>query len=301
VAEVPAPHYVALTFDVAASVAEIWADALLEAGAESVDAADARAGTESESPAYGDPEGYPWPVVRLTALFGEGEPWPQMLAEAQAMAGEPAPPYATQLVESGGWVGRTRAQFTPIRVTERLWIVPTWCAPPDPDAVVVTLDPGLAFGTGTHPTTQLCLRWLAEHLRAGDTILDYGCGSGILAIAAAKLGAGRVTGVDIDPQAIATSRANAKANAVEISFGLPHELGDETFDVVVANILANPLEILAPLLAARARVGGHIVLSGILEAHADAVLDAYGRWFNIGPWGSTDGWVALAGVARAAP
>jgi ribosomal protein L11 methyltransferase len=300
VAEKPAPRYVALTFDVAASVAETWVDALLEAGAESVDAADAKAGTAAESPAYGEPDGHPWPIVRLTALFGEGEPWPQMLARARAIVGEPAPPYSTALVESGDWVRRTQAQFTPVRVTERLWIVPTWCEPPDPDAVVVRLDPGLAFGTGTHPTTQLCLRWLAEHLRGSDSILDYGCGSGILAIAAAKLGASRVTGVDIDPHAIAVSRGNAKTNAVDITFGLAHELGAGTFDVVVANILANPLEILAPLLAARVRVGGQVVLSGILESQADAVLDAYGRWFNIGPWGSTDGWVALAGVARAA-
>lgn len=288
-------HYVAVTFDVRGSVAETWADALLEAGAQSVDAADAKAGTDAESPAYGEPNASAWRVIRMTALFGERDSWQQILAQAAAILGEPAPRYSSALVEGGDWVRKTQAQFKPIRVTQHLWIVPTWCAPPDPHAVVVTLDPGLAFGTGTHPTTQLCLRWLAEHLHPGDSLLDYGCGSGILAIAAAKLGADRVAGVDIDDQAIATSRANAKANGVEIAFGLPDEVDAGSFDVAVANILANPLELLAPLLAGRVRGGGHIVLSGILESQAGPVLDAYGRWFNIGPWGSTDGWVALAG------
>jgi ribosomal protein L11 methyltransferase len=166
-------------------------------------------------------------------------------------------------------------------------------------AAVVTLDPGLAFGTGSHPSTLLCLRWLSLNMGAGASVLDYGCGSGILAIAAAKLGAARVVGIDIDSQAIATSRANAQLNDVAAVFGASDEFEGETFDVVVANILANPLELLAPLLAGRVRTGGRVVLSGILEAQATGVLAAYDRWFNIGPWGSTEGWVALAGVRRA--
>lgn len=295
-----AAPYLALTFDVRGGVAEAWTDALLAVGAQSVDAADARAGTAAESPAYGEPEQHPWPVVRLTALFDPGVPWKERLGQAEAIVGEQATAYSTALVQSGDWVRKTQAQFTPIRVSPRLWIVPTWCAPPDPNALVVKLDPGLAFGTGAHPTTLLCLRWLAAHLEPGESVLDYGCGSGILAIAAAKLGARSVTGVDVDPQAIATSRDNAKLNAVPIDFGLAHELGaGQTFGAVLANILANPLELLAPLLAERVRTGGQIVLSGILESQVDAVLGAYGRWFNIAPWGSIDGWVALAGMRGA--
>jgi len=298
VAEEP-PAYVALTFDVDANVAEAWADALLEAGAQSIDAADASAGSDAEAPLYGEPEFNAWPSTRLTALFETAASLPEITARAAAIVGKPVPTYSTARVPGGDWVRRTQAQFAPIQVSERLWIVPTWSRAPDPNAAVVALDPGLAFGTGTHPSTLLCLRWLSAHLEPGDSLLDYGCGSGILAIAAAKLGARRVTGVDVDPQAIATSRANARANAVAATFALADEAASRTFDVVVANILANPLELLAPLLAARVRFGGRIVLSGILEPQADAVRDAYAQWFNIAPWGSTDGWVALAGVRRA--
>ncbi len=293
------PPYLAVTFDVKGSVAEAWADALLEAGAQSIDATDAGAGTGTESPVFDEPELGAWPAIRLTALFEADSPWREMLDRASAIVGEPTPLWSTTSVPSEDWVRKAQGQFGPIRVSERLWVVPTWHAPPDPGAIVVRVDPGLAFGTGTHPTTLLCLRWLDANLRPGDTLLDYGCGSGILAIAAAKLGAKRVMGVDIDPQAVATSRANGKANAVDVAFELAPEAAPEAFDVVVANILANPLELLAPLLAGRVRAAGHVVLSGILEAQADAVLGAYGRWFNIGSWGSADGWVALAGVRRA--
>jgi ribosomal protein L11 methyltransferase len=293
------PAYVAVTFEVDGRVAEAWADALLEAGAQSVDATDAKAGTDAEVPVYAEPDAATWPTIRLSALFETGAPWRKSLELASAIVGNTLPAYSTALVPGADWVRRTQAQFAPIQASERLWIVPTWCTAPDPTAVVVSLDPGLAFGTGTHPSTLLCLRWLSAHLHSGDSLLDYGCGSGILAIAAAKLGASRVTGVDIDPQAIATARANARANAVAATFALADEAIPDRFDVVVANILANPLELLAPLLAARVRRGGRIVLSGILEPQADAVRDAYRRWFNIGSWGSTDGWVALAGVRNA--
>jgi ribosomal protein L11 methyltransferase len=295
----PSAHYIAVAFETRAGIAETWADALLAAGAISVDAADAEAGTQSEVPAYGDPGTPPWPRVRLTALFQEHAAWEAMVGRASTAVGESPSLLRTAHVESTDWVRHTQAQFEPFRVSERLWIVPSWGSPPASADVVVTLDPGLAFGTGSHPSTLLCLRWLSVSLRAGASVLDYGCGSGILAIAAAKLGAARVVGVDIDPQAIATSRANAQVNAVAADFGAPDQFEGETFDVAVANILANPLELLAPLLASRVRAGGHVVLSGILEEQAPAVLAAYERWFNMAPWGSTEGWVALAGVRHA--
>jgi len=160
------------------------------------------------------------------------------------------------------------------------------------------IDPGLAFGTGSHATTRLCLRWLDAHLAPDATVLDYGCGSGILAIAAMKLGAADSRGVDIDAQAIVASRANAAANAVNVWFGSPDALLPGAFDVVVANILANPLELLAPLLAGRVRAGGHIVLSGVLDAQATQVGAAYARWFTLDVWGREDGWVALAGSRK---
>lgn len=292
-------HYRGLTFDATPDAAERWADALLEAGALSVEAADASAGTAAETPIYGEPGTggeVSWPVVRLTALFGGDSDAENALSQAAAALGASLPVYSMAAIPGDDWVRRSQAQFAPIRVSERLWIVPSWCTPPEADAINIALDPGLAFGTGAHPSTLLCLRWLAENLHRGASVLDYGCGSGILAIAAVKLGARRVTGIDIDPQAIATSRANAACNDVMVEFGLPDDLPAEPVDVALANILANPLELMAPLFAARVRAGGSIVLSGILETQAGAVVAAYERWFNIEPWGRADGWVALAGV-----
>ncbi len=295
--------YRALCFDATANVAERWADALLAAGALSVDVADAHAGTPSERPLYGEPgesEAVPWPVSRLVVLFDAAFDIEAALASAAARLQEPPPAHALAAIADADWVREAQAQFAPLRVSERLWIVPSWREPVNPAAVNVRLDPGRAFGSGSHPTTLLCLRWLAENVAPRASVLDYGCGSGILAIAAAKLGAGRVAGVDVDPQAIAASRSNAVANGVVAEFGLPEELPAQRFDVVVANILANPLELLAPVLAQRVQAGGHMVVSGILESQVDRVAAAYGRWFNIAPWGNAEGWVALAGV-RFAP
>jgi ribosomal protein L11 methyltransferase len=289
--------YIALRFDTAAGAADGWADALLDAGAFSVDAADALAGTAKATEVYGEP-GVPsavWPTTRLTALFAEHADVAGALEQAAAALARTPPRYALEAVPDCDWVRATQAQFGPMQVGERVWILPSWCEPPDAAAVNLRIDPGLAFGTGSHATTRLCLRWLEAHLRRGAALLDYGCGSGILAIAAAKLGAERVCGVDVDAQALEASAANALANAVEARFVAPEGLPSGTFDVVVANILANPLVLLAPLLAARVRAGGDVVLSGILEAQAAPVAAAYARWFNIAPWGSEDGWVALAG------
>ena len=269
----------ALSFDAAADAAERWVDALLDAGALSVDIADPYAGMPGETPLYGEPteSGTPlWPVSRLTALFHTAVDAEAALASAAARLDESVPVHRRTALSDIDWVRETQAQFVPIRVTDQMWIVPSWHEPMDASAINIMLDPGLAFGTGSHPTTLLCLRWLSVNVERGASVLDYGCGSGILAIAA--------------------SWANAEANGVAAEFCSPDALPVFAVDIVVANILANPLELLAPLLAGRVRAEGRIVLSGILEPQADRVAAAYARWFNIAPWGSADGWTALAGV-----
>jgi ribosomal protein L11 methyltransferase len=235
----------------------------------------------------------------LTALFDGAADVPAAVAAAAAATGLPVPQGRLAEVPDADWVRLTQAQFAPIRIADGLWIVPSWCAPVDPTALNLVVDPGLAFGTGSHPTTRLCLQWLASELEAGESVLDYGCGSGILAVAAARLAAGTVVGTDVDPQAIAASVANAAVNAANARFLLPDELAAGAFapfDVVVANILTNPLRLLAPALAARVRPGGRIVLSGILESQAADVIAVYRDWFKIEVWRADDGWVALEGI-----
>ena len=289
----------ALRFDVDIESADRWSDALLDAGAQSVDVSDARADTPDEAPVYDEPgePGFGWPLCRLTALFANGGDL-SAASVRLAAAGLRVPPFETFDVPDHDWVRATQAQFAPQKIADTLWIVPSWHEPVDPDAINLELDPGLAFGTGSHPTTRLCLKWLVRESVAGESVLDYGCGSGILAIAACRLGASRVVGTDIDPQALVASRANAQRNRVDASFVAPESLTDEsaTFDVIVANILANPIIALAPSFARRSPAGGRIVLSGILDAQANAVVEAYARWFNIRVCESEDGWVALAGI-----
>jgi ribosomal protein L11 methyltransferase len=293
--------YVAMQFDTDAGDAEAWADALLAAGALSVDASDPRTGTPEETPLYGEP-GEPgvslWPVSRLVALFPEACDAPAAVADAAAALGRPPPEVATCRVAEQDWVRATQAQFGPIAIAPGFWIVPTWCEAPEPDAFNLRLDPGLAFGTGSHVTTRLCLQWIAANVRRGESLLDCGCGSGILAIAAARLGAHPVVGTDIDPQAVLASEENARINGADATFVLPDALTPRAFDTVVANILANPLGLLAPALAARVRSGGRIVLSGILEPQSDAVAAAYAPWFNIAASQCADGWVLLTGDRR---
>ncbi len=294
--------YVALRFDVGAADADAWGDALLDVGALSVDAADAAAGTADETPLFDEPgeqraQCAHWTTSRLTALLAEDADAAYVLAAAARSIDRPIPAHEAFRIADTDWVRATQAQFSPLEVAPRVWIVPSWCEPVAPDAINIALDPGLAFGTGSHPTTRLCVRWLASALRAGESVLDYGCGSGILAIAAAKLGAGRVIGTDIDPQAIAASRDNAHRNGVRAQFALPDEpLIREAgpFDVVVANILANPLRALAPALAARA--ARRILLSGILTAQAGELIATYAPWFRMRVWSDDEGWVALEGV-----
>lgn len=282
--------------------AELLSDALMEAGALSVSLEDADAGTTDETPLFGEPD-YPtaelWPHSIAQVLLEERADVPETLAAAAKKAGIPVPTeYTIETVAEQDWVRLTQSQFDPIPISPRLWIVPTWHDAPDGNAINLKLDPGLAFGTGSHPTTRLCLRWLDDHLAGGETLLDYGCGSGILAIAAVKLGATRVDGVDIDPQAVTASRDNAALNDVSARFFLPGELAPGQYDVVVANILTNPLKGMAPLLAARVRPGGWLVLSGILAEQADDVMAVYRDWFVFDPPAIDEGWVRLAGAKK---
>jgi ribosomal protein L11 methyltransferase len=285
---------------------EAWGDALLAAGALSVAIEDEDLDTEDEVALYGEPGLAPaapgWRNNRVTVLVEAALDVPAWLAQVAAGLGVAVPPLrARRPVEDQDWVRQTQAQFTPIAIG-RLAIVPSWHEPPDPQACIVRIDPGAAFGTGTHATTRLCLAWMERHLAAGASVLDYGCGSGILSISAARLGAGAVTGVDIDPQAVATARANARGNGVDAQYTTPEPFAgdpDRRFDLVVANILANPLIVLAPSLARRVRPGGTLLLSGVLERQAGAVIDAYRAAeprLALAAWGADEGWVAIAGT-----
>ncbi len=282
--------------------AELLSDALLETGALSVSLEDADAGTVDETPLFGEPD-HPtaelWPHSIAVVLLDKDADVVETLAVAAQQAGIAAPTgYTIEAVAEQDWVRLTQSQFDPIPISPRLWIVPTWHDAPDSHAINLKLDPGLAFGTGSHPTTRLCLRWLDDHLQGGETLLDYGCGSGILAIAAVRLGAVQVDGVDIDVQAVAASRDNAALNAVSVHFCLPGELAPRQYDVVVANILTNPLKGMAPLLAGRVRAGGRLVLSGILAGQAEEVMAVYRDWFVFDLPATDEGWVRLAGVKQ---
>jgi ribosomal protein L11 methyltransferase len=291
-----------LRIHVDSKAAEPLSDALMEAGALSVSLEDADAGTLDETPLFGEPD-YPtaelWAHSIAVVLLDENADAAAILAAAAKQAGIPVPvSYTIETVADADWVRLTQSQFDPIPISPRLWIVPTWHDAPDGSAINLKLDPGLAFGTGSHPTTRLCLRWLDEQLRGGETLLDYGCGSGILAIAAARLGAARADGVDIDAQAVSASRDNAALNEVNAHFCLPGELAAGQYDVVVANILTNPLKGMAPLLAGRVRPGGRLVLSGILAEQAEDVMAVYREWFNFEPPATDEGWVRLSGTKR---
>lgn len=237
-----------------------------------------------------------WEHTTVVGLFSEDTEMSLVLQQAQVtLAATPA--YLLETLEDKDWIRACMDQFQPIRFGNKLWIVPSWHQPPDPEAVNIMLDPGLAFGTGTHPTTALCLEWLDAHPPVGHDVLDYGCGSGILGIAALMLGAHHAWGVDTDPQAIIASRDNAQKNQVEpqLELYLPTQMPSVQADLIVANILANPLIELAPQLAAHLRSGGQIILSGILEEQGDAVLMAYQPWFEMQLGDTRDGWVRLEG------
>lgn len=291
--------WISVSLQADAAHAEALADALTEVGALAATIEDADAGTPDELPQFGEPGSdtrVGWARSRISALFDADADLAMLLAGAAAAAGLPAAPaFRCERVDEQDWVRLTQAQFDPIRVSDRLWIVPSWHVAPDPAAINIELDPGLAFGTGTHPTTRLCLEWLERHVTPGADLLDYGCGSGILAIAAARLGARPVLGVDIDPQAVAAARDNAGRNGVAASFADVAQARPGEFSLVVANILANPLKALAPALCRHVRPGGRLALSGVLVEQTDELIAAYAPWIALGVNATREGWVCLAG------
>lgn len=295
--------WLTLIVDTDATHAEALSEALLELGALSVDLLDADADTPDEQAIFGEPGEPPpgvWQHNRVSALFDDDRDVAAILRQAADNIGlKQLPEHRIETLADNDWVRLTQSQFEPIPISPRLWIVPTWHTPSDPAAINIVLDPGLAFGTGSHPTTRLCLRWLDDHIKGGESVLDYGCGSGILAIAALKLGAARAAGVDVDFQAVISSRDNALANQVEnVTFHLPDSVSSDKYDLVVANILTNPLRMLAPLLASATRPGGQIVLSGILEEQAQDVMNIYQQWFDLNAPIFEEGWSCLSGRKR---
>ena len=283
--------------------AESISDALMELGALSASIEDAHAETQSEQVIFGEPGDPPpgiWQQNIVTAMLDESTDVAKLLQALQTETQIPQFSYVTETIEEQDWVRATQAQFDPIHITDKLWIVPTWHTSPNQDAINIILDPGLAFGTGSHPTTHLCLEWLTQQSNLhGADILDYGCGSGILAIAAKKLGSNNTVGVDIDEQAVVSSRFNAEQNeTTDIDFYDANDFGNQTFDVVVANILSSALMVLAPALAKYCKTGGNIALSGILEEQTEALIARYSEWFTMDAPTQKDAWILLTGIKK---
>ncbi len=279
---------------------EELSDALEALEALSVSVEDADAQTPHEQALFGEPD-MPapkpgWQRSRVVALFGQQAE----AREASALLAvqpffEGCEVLGVQAVASQDWVRLTQSQFHPVQITPSFWIVPSWHEPPAQASTVVRLDPGLAFGTGTHPTTRMCLRWIARRGLQGQRVLDYGCGSGILAVGAAKFGATDVVAVDIDPAAVDATHINAANNHVTLQSGLPDAVHGE-FDVVLANILATPLKVLAPLLCERVRPQGELVLAGILSRQAEELQQAYAPWLQLAVTDEEDGWILMTAV-----
>lgn len=280
-------------------------DALLEAGALSASVEDADLDTNEEVPIFGEPGGEQapggWQRNRVVALLPDGSDPLQFIAYAESELDHLIEPgWFLREVPDQDWVRLTQSQFGPIQIGDRVLILPSWHAGEEPanppqGSIVIELDPGLAFGTGSHPTTHVCLAWLSDVMPKGVRVLDYGCGSGILAIAAKKLGAAHVDAVDIDEQAVLSTVHNAEVNRVTVQALLPDQLLAAQYDVVVANILSNPLKVLAPMLSNRVKPQGWLVLSGVLARQAQEVAAAYAPWLKISVWAERDGWVCLAG------
>jgi len=291
--------WLAANFEIEGQYVDILTDALMVSGAIFVDVTDAHAATPLERIIYAEPgraSELAWKNNRLSAMFDLNKDVPVCLAQAFEASGLMSlPHYTLTEVSDQDWVAQAQAQSQPIRVCKRIWVVPTWHTPRDANAINIRIDPGLAFGAGSHASTSLCLRWLDAAIAGGESVLDYGCGSGILTIAAKKLGAGRAVGVDIDAEALRVSRRNAQANGTHAVFCRPDDLQDEGFDIVIANILANPLKILAPLLSGFICPGGVLVLSGLLVQQEQDIRAAYHDWMRFEHKVELDGWICLVG------
>jgi ribosomal protein L11 methyltransferase len=276
---------------------DVLSDALDALDALSVSVEDADAQTPAEQALFGEPGMPPpkdgWQRSRMVALFAQEAAAKEaaVLLEAQDFFAD-CQLLGIQTVEDQDWVRLTQSQFAPVEVTPDFWIVPTWHEPPEQARQIIRLDPGLAFGTGTHPTTRMCLRWIAQHDVQGQRVLDYGCGSGILAIGAAKYGATDIDAVDIDEAAVTSTELNAQANSVQLQAGLPDKAQGQ-YQTVLANILATPLKVLAPLLCSYVAPGGHLVLAGILERQAEELKAAYAPWVALEVTDNQEGWILM--------
>lgn len=293
--------WISLKIEAQDNTADLISDTLMLQGALSAIIEDANADTLDEQPIFGEPGDPPpgiWQQNLVSALFDEGVDIAKVMSELQQKTKLSHLQYATEIIQEQDWVRATQSQFDPIKITDKLWIVPTWHSAPNADAINIVLDPGLAFGTGSHPTTHLCLAWLTNTITPNVTVLDYGCGSGILAIAAKKLGAANVVGTDIDSQAIQSSLYNAEQNGVEADFYHASQYQTQEFDIVVANILSSALSVLAPALAKSCKTGGKIALSGILKEQAADVAAIYAEWFNMQDPQYMDAWVLLTGTKK---
>lgn len=276
---------------------ETVGEALDALDALSVSVEDADAMTDAETALFGEP-GMPapkegWCRSRIVGLFATES----AAREAADLLGaqdffEGCEVLGVKNVPEQDWVRLTQSQFEPVAITDDFWIVPSWHEPPAGAQHVIRLDPGLAFGTGTHPTTRMCLRWIAASNLSQQRVLDYGCGSGILAIGAARMGATDVTAVDIDPAAVTATNLNAHANHVSLHSGLPDQASG-VYNVVLANILATPLKVLAPLLCAHVAAGGHLVLAGILSRQVTELQEAYAPWLRLSVADEQEGWVLM--------
>jgi ribosomal protein L11 methyltransferase len=283
---------------------DVLSDALDALDALSVSVEDADAQTPAEQALFGEPGMPPpkdgWQRSRMVALFAQeaqAQEALQLLSAQDFFEG--CRILGVQLLADQDWVRLTQSQFAPVEITPDFWIVPTWHEPPAQAKQIIRLDPGLAFGTGTHPTTRMCLRWIAQHGVQGQRVLDYGCGSGILAIGAAKYGASAIDAVDIDEAAVTSTELNAEANHVQLLAGLPDKAKGQ-YQTVLANILATPLKVLAPLLCSYVASGGSLVLAGILERQADELKAAYAPWIQLEVADSEDGWILMTAQSAAA-